>query len=133
MKHWKNEKGFTLIEIIAVLIILGILAAVAVPKFVNMQDESRRKAVTGAIATLKSQTVMDYSADLLKGDADATSWKNSVANNLPIGDFAGKYTVTNATGLATITVTSGPTWFDDMANNAENIAAKTDSFQLWVP
>ena len=36
-----NQKGFTLIEIIAVLIILGVIAAVAVPKFVDMQTIGR--------------------------------------------------------------------------------------------
>ncbi len=38
----QNEQGFTLIEIIAVLIILGILSAVAVPKFMNLQADARR-------------------------------------------------------------------------------------------
>ncbi len=54
----KSEKGFTLIEIIAVLIILGILAAVAVPKFMNLTDEARDKAALQAVAEGQSRLSM---------------------------------------------------------------------------
>lgn len=49
-KMLKNEKGFTLIEIITVIIIMGILAAVAVPKFFSMQTEAKEAALSSALS-----------------------------------------------------------------------------------
>ncbi len=40
-RHLKGEEGFTLIEIIAVLIVLGILAAVAVPRYMSVVDDGQ--------------------------------------------------------------------------------------------
>jgi len=63
----KNQKGFTLIEIIAVLVILGILAAVAVPKYLDMQGEARIKAAQGAVAEIKGRASSIYAQKLLAG------------------------------------------------------------------
>ncbi len=51
----KNEKGFTFIEIIAVMVILSILAAVAVQKYLNIANVARTRAAQGAIAEIKGR------------------------------------------------------------------------------
>ena len=63
----KNEEGFTLVEVIAVLVILGILAAVAVPKFFDMQATARQKALEGAVGELNGQVALAFAQNALNG------------------------------------------------------------------
>lgn len=68
-----NEQGFTLIEIIAVLVIIGILSAVAVPKFIDLQNEARIKSAQAAIAEVKARLSMGYAQYLLKNQTKPTT------------------------------------------------------------
>ena len=78
-KTIKNQKGFTLIEIIAVLIILGILAAVAVPKYIDMQGEAKKAAVKGQIAEMKSTLNLAYAKQFLSTGTKPTDAANIVS------------------------------------------------------
>lgn len=56
----RSQKGFTIIELVVVIVILGILAAVAFPKFQDLSGDAKLAVVNGAAAALKSAAVISY-------------------------------------------------------------------------
>ena len=100
----RNEKGFTLIEIIAVLVILGILAAVAVPRYISMMDQSRISAAQSAIAEVKSQCSNYYASQMLTGNGTTTV--GAVLTSITATPYLGPdYNVAAATFASGITIT----------------------------
>ena len=63
----KKQAGFTLIELVIVIIILGILAVTAAPKFLNLQDDAKKSAAQGVQAAVSSSAQLVYSKSALAG------------------------------------------------------------------
>lgn len=81
-----KQKGFTLIELVIVIIIVGILAVIAIPKFVNLQRDARIADLKGIEASLKSANALVYSKAATKGieDLEYDSYLNPTGANLII-------------------------------------------------
>jgi MSHA pilin protein MshA len=72
--NMQKKQGFTLIELVVVIIILGILAVVAAPKFINLQGDARASALSGLKAAIQGANTLVYSKAALAGEekGDAT-------------------------------------------------------------
>ena len=100
LKSLKARRGFTLIEIMIVVLIIGILLAIAVPNFVKARESSRQKACVSNLKQLQSaceQYAMDNklsgTATIAIGDITGSSKYITVAPTCPAG---GAYTVSSA-------------------------------------
>ena len=66
-KH--SQSGFTLIELVIVIVILGILAAVAIPKYEDMREQARVATLKGQLGSIRSAIAIQYARNALNGSA----------------------------------------------------------------
>jgi len=101
----RKKEGFTLIEIIAVLLILAVLAAVAIPRYLNLVDNARTRALDGALAASYSQLSLSYAQLALQDGVPPVA--TAVADNAtPEGEgFTYGFVGNDGAGTVAVTVT----------------------------
>ncbi len=124
----RAEQGFTLIEVIAALFILGLLAAVAIPKYNALQKEAQIKTAKGALPALTTAALNAYHNDVLASPTVAGAWSKTATAT--VGDFVGTYGA--AANVVTVGVTSTAnalvTWWAKVSSDAGSM-----TYQFTIP
>lgn len=92
----KKQMGFTLIEIVMVLVLLGILSAVAVPKYFDLRDTAEQKAAQAIVAEAQARINGAFASALLNDNKSCKDAQTAIKTIVPTGadGFAEGYTLT---------------------------------------
>jgi prepilin-type N-terminal cleavage/methylation domain-containing protein len=123
-KPLKNQKGFTIVEIIAVLVILGILAAFAVTRYTDLEKNAKKNAFDKAIAEINAREFLTWSDQKISTSGYVDDLKIFGAMNYNIDPNYGW-------NPGDPTLTGGTIIFKGEAFSLSRIASTTDKPAIW--
>lgn len=118
----QKSKGFTLVELVIVIVILGILAVTAAPKFLNLSSDAKISTVNGVKGALQSANAVLYSKAVLAGEQKKASGSVTV-DGVAIALVNGYVAATAAEVQKVLDLEGGFTVAQGVANAAVGVAA----------
>jgi len=112
MRTLQNQKGFTLIELIMVIVIIGILAAVAIPKYISISKDAEYAAVQGMVGALNSTATIQFTKNRLVAETGYGTGTVVVSTATVLGGLLDPaFTGTTSTEYPNWTIAAGGTTF----------------------
>ena len=131
MKLTRKDKGFTLIELIIIIVILGIIAAIAIPKYLDSKKAAEKAVAEGLVGAMRSALTIYYSNWIAKNKGTLKDFRD----NISIPSFVKLYNDTMGfTGNETLVIDQSiVSRFADQRGSIRDYATDGSGRQLSIP